>query len=97
MNAWNGPRRVQIVSAVMRADGTPSLALTEVDVTCEQFQNGIHYYLAEADLLEQGYEEPFVHFDEGDLPTSLVDAVKEYLAARWCVPDLVTDVKAEKP
>jgi hypothetical protein len=37
--------RIAVVSACMNQDGTPALALTEVEVTAEEAENGIHYYL----------------------------------------------------
>ena len=70
---------ITLVTACMRADGLPAFALTQVEVTPEEYDNGIHYYLAEADLLVQGYEEPFVHFDEREAPSFLHAAVKEQL------------------
>ena len=50
-----------------------------VDWLDDQAENGIHYYLAEADLLEGGYEPPFLHFDEDEAPAFLLPAVQEYL------------------
>ena len=76
-DADKGP--ITLVTACMRADGLPAFALTQVEVSPEEYDNGIHYYLAEADLLEQGYEEPFVHFDENEAPPFLHGAVKEQL------------------
>jgi hypothetical protein len=78
----HGKRRVTIVSAVTRAGGGPDFAVTRVEVTPQEFDSGIHYYLAEADLLEAGYEEPFVHFDDTESPRFLLPAVQEYLGAR---------------
>ena len=34
----------------MQADGHPDFALTEVEVTHDEFENGMHYFLAEASL-----------------------------------------------
>jgi hypothetical protein len=48
-------------------------------VTHDEYQDGIHYYLAEADLLENHYEEPFVHFDCFEAPPFLFPAVRQYL------------------
>ena len=48
----------------------------------EQIDNGIHYYLAEAELLENGFEEPFVHFDENESPPFLHPAVRDYLGRK---------------
>ncbi len=75
----NGKHPVTVVTACMRADGCPDFALTRVEVTAEEAENGIHYYLAEADLLEAGYEEPFVHFDADEAPAFLLPAVEQYL------------------
>jgi len=73
-------RKIAIVSACMKRDGTSAFALNEVTVTQEEAENGIHYYLAEAQLLENGFEEPFVHFGEGDSPAFLFPAVRQHLA-----------------
>jgi hypothetical protein len=68
-----------IVTACLNADGNPDFALTEVNVTPEEIDNGAHYYLAEAHLLDQGYEEPFVHFAEDESPAFLHPAVRQHL------------------
>ena len=45
-----------------------------------QIDIGIHYYLAEAELLEKGYEsDPIVHFAEGESPAFLHPAVRMHL------------------
>jgi len=80
MTAWPGHRTIAIVTACMSAKGKPDFVLTEVSVTHEEVENGIHYYLAEADLLQAGYEEPFCHFDEFEAPPFLHGAVWDYLA-----------------
>lgn len=82
MSYRGGTRPVAVVSACMRSDGLPDFALTEVEVTPEQAENGIHYYLVEAHLLEAGYEEPFVHFEESEAPAFLFPVIKQYLASR---------------
>jgi hypothetical protein len=74
-----GGRPVTVVSAVMRRDGLPDFAITQVVVTPDEYENGVHLYLAEADLLEAGYEEPFVHFPEEEAPPFLLPAVQKYL------------------
>jgi hypothetical protein len=70
---------IAIVSACMRADGTPTFAYQVVEVTPQEADNGIQYYLAEAELLEEGYEEPFVHFPAPESPPFLYEAVCRYL------------------
>ena len=71
---------VAIVSACMKRDGTPAFALSDVEVTDEEMENGIQYYLAEGELLLQGFEEPFVHFEESESPPFLHPAVRQHLS-----------------
>ena len=75
-----GKQSIAIVTACMRADGAPDFAITEVEVTTEEIENGAHYYLAETELLRRGLEEPFVHFDATEGPAFLHPAVREYLS-----------------
>ncbi len=79
MPQWNGARPLIIVSACMTRTGVPTFRLNEVEVTQEQAANGIQYYLAEAQLLEEGYEDPFVHFGQDEAPSFLIPAVRKYL------------------
>jgi hypothetical protein len=72
-------RRVTVVTACMRSDGLPHFAVTDVEVTSEQIENGIHYYFAEAELLQNGYEEPFVHFADDERPPFLLPAVQQHI------------------
>ena len=72
-------RPISVVTACMNSSGLPEFALTTVEVTQEEQENGVHYYLVEADLLEAGYEEPFVHFDEMEAPPFLHAAVRRHL------------------
>lgn len=81
-------RPVTVVSAVMRQDGFADFAITQVEVTQDEYENAIHLYLAEADLLEAGYEEPFVHFPAEEAPPFLLPAVREYLSSTQPVPAL---------
>jgi hypothetical protein len=77
-----GKRSVTVVSAVMRSNGLPDFAITQVEVTVDEYANGLHLYLAEADLLEASFEEPFVHFPEEEAPPFLLPAVQKYLGSR---------------
>lgn len=90
----NVTKSIAIVTACMRPDGTPTFARTEVDVTDDQAENGIQYYLAEAELLEQGFDEPFVHFPQNDAPPFLFPAVEESLAVASAFQNLTL---SEKP
>ncbi len=85
---------VAIITACMRSDGMPTFARTEVEVTNDQADNGIHYYLAEAELLEQGYEEPMVHFTNEEAPAFLFPAVEESLAVATAVNNLTLSEEA---
>ena len=90
-------RPISVVSACMTASGTPTFVLNRVEVTPDEAENGVHYYLVEAQLLEDGYEEPFVHFDETEAPAFLHPAVRQYLGLSHAVPDPSTLVLSEKP
>jgi hypothetical protein len=79
MAAWPGKRTIAIVTACMTANGKPDFVLNEVSVTQEEAENAIHYCLVEADLLEAGFEEPFVHFDEDEAPAFLHAALRQHL------------------
>jgi hypothetical protein len=79
MSPSEDKRTIAVVSACMTAAGLPDFALNEVDVTPEEAENGIHYYLAEAQLLQDGYQEPFVNFDATEGPAFIHPAVREYL------------------
>lgn len=72
---------VTVVSACMRGDGLAEFAITEVEVTPDEFENGIHIDLVEKTLFLRGFEEPFVHFPDQDSPPFLLPAVREYLNA----------------
>ncbi len=80
MNRRQQRQRVAIVTACMRPDGLPTFALNHVEVTAEEYENGVHYALAERLLAQAGcYEEPFVHFAAGETPPFLLPAVQQYL------------------
>lgn len=96
MSAWSDKHTTAIVSACMRVDGTPHLAITEVAVTQEEIENGIHYYLAEAELLDAGYEEPMVHFAQDESPAFLHPAVREYLELSATITNPITPSHSEK-
>jgi hypothetical protein len=72
-------KRIAIVTACTRADGLPDFAITNVEVTQEEYEHGVHYDLAEQLLAEQEYEKPFVHFDQTDAPAFLLPSVRQYL------------------
>jgi hypothetical protein len=67
------------------------------DVTPEERDNGVHYYVAEDQLIEAGYEEPYVHFDDQEAPAFLAAAVTESVAGSITVPDPITANPQEEP
>ena len=75
-------RTIAIVTACMNRDGTPTFAINEVEVTDDEAENGIQYYLAEAELLNDGYDEPFVHFPSSESPPFLHPAVRQHLVQK---------------
>ena len=79
MIAWEGKRRITVISACLNSQGSPEFVLNEVGVTHEEFENGVHYDLVENRLAAAGYEEPFVHFDDGTSANFLHPAVRQYL------------------
>jgi hypothetical protein len=89
-------RTIVVVSAVMRKDGWPDFVLNEVSATQEELDNGIHYYVVEAHLLEAGFEEPFVHFDQSESPSFLHPAVREYLGLSPAVDEPIILTFPEK-
>jgi hypothetical protein len=71
---------IAVVSACMRADdGTPTFTLYEVEVTPDEYANGVHYSLVEAHLVADGFDEPYLHFDEREAPCFLFPSVREHL------------------
>jgi len=84
-------RRVTIASACMTSQGSPTFVLQDVDVTEEEFENGIHYALAEDWLTDAGFDEPFVHFADEEAPAFLLDALKQQVAQALTIPDPITE------
>src|SRR5260221_10956061 len=79
MNPWRGGRKMTVVTACAFAGGEPGFAITDVRVTHDEYENGVHYDLVADRLLDDRYEKPFVHFDEFDMPRFLLPAVRKYL------------------
>jgi hypothetical protein len=84
-----------LVTACMRVNGTPTFAMTDVSVTPEEAENGVHFYLAELQLQTQGFEEPYVHFDQSESPAFLFPAVRQFLDAESVVPDQIIHALSE--
>ena len=63
----------------MNIDGTPTFAFNEVEATQDQIDNGIHYYLAEAELLLAGMRSLSSTSIELEAPPFLHPAVRRHL------------------
>ena len=87
---------VIVISACMRRDGTPTFARNEVAVTTEEVENGVHYYLVERELFNQGYEEPYVHFSQAEAPSFLFPAVEQFLGIDANLPEPIIHFLSEK-
>jgi hypothetical protein len=79
MSPWPGKRSLPVVTACLNASGSPDLVLTEVEVTHDEYADGVHCELVEDQLVAAGYDEPFVHFDDGTAARLLVPVVRQYL------------------
>lgn len=79
MNEWEGKRSLAVVTACLNSSGMPDFAFNEVEVTREEFENGLHCDLVEQRLASEGFEEPYLHFDELSSPSFLHPAVRQYL------------------
>jgi hypothetical protein len=79
MAPWHGPRTLTVVTACLNPAGFPDFALSEVEVTYEQYADGVHCDRVEQRLVADGYEEPFLHFDKREAPPFLLPAVRHYL------------------
>jgi len=95
MSTMEEKRSLTIYSACMRGDGLATFARNQVEVTEEEAENGIQFYLVEAQLLEAGLEEPFVHFPEEELPTFVVAALAQQVATSMTEPCLLTENPSE--
>jgi len=95
MMPWEGKRAITVVTACMEASGLPTFVRNEVEVTFDEYENGLHYYFAEAKLQEHGYEEPYCHFDQWEAPAFLLAAVPPQVAASLTAADLLTENPVE--
>ena len=90
MSTSSKKRSIAVVTACSNANGAPDFGLTVVRATTEEIAEGIHYDLAAAELLENGYETPLLHFDEIEAPAFLHPAVRNYLGLPPATPELAT-------
>ena len=64
---------VKCVVACRNANGEPDFFPCTVNASQEQYDEGEHYDEAEQIAAEQGYEKPFLVYDENDGPAWLFD------------------------
>lgn len=57
---------IKCVVACTNANGEPDFYFCKVEATQEEYDDGIHYERAKGKAKEEGYEAPFVVFDEND-------------------------------
>ena len=61
----------RVVVACSNAMGGPDFFFVEVEATQKQIEQGKHYTAAEIQAGSEGYESPYVCFDEIDGPSGL--------------------------
>ena len=64
---------VKIVTACRNASGEPDFYFCIVECSSEDYEDGVCYDTAEDEALGEGYEGPFVSFDEFDGPNFLFE------------------------
>jgi hypothetical protein len=61
-----GTVTIRVIAACTNASGQPDFAFVNVECTARRIEGGFHYDMARDQLEDEGYEEPFVLFDEQD-------------------------------
>ena len=61
----------KVAVACINANGMADVFVTEIQVTQENLELGVHYDVASRDAEDAGYEAPFVCFDEAEIPALL--------------------------
>lgn len=64
---------IECVVACRNAEGVSDFYFCKVECSESEYDIGEHYDIAENAALEEGYEGPFVVFDENDGPDWLFD------------------------
>lgn len=65
--------KIIIVAACKNSSGSPDIAIIAVSATDNEIKNGDHLERAEQKLLDDGYDEPIVMFDEDECPVWLFE------------------------
>jgi hypothetical protein len=87
MAPWTGRRTLAVVTACLNAAGVPDLALSEVEVTHDEYADGVHCERVEDRLAAAGYHEPFLHYDDGPAARCLLPCARLYLIPPAARPD----------
>jgi hypothetical protein len=58
--------KVRVIGVATNACGEPDFALFSFETSKRDIHAGAHYDLARDQLAEEGYDEPYVLFDEND-------------------------------
>ena len=81
--------RVDVIVACTNAQGTPMLVVVEeINVTQDEYFNGLHYERAKAAAGKQGYEAPYVAIDKSDMNEDLFKAIQ------FWAPDVISGENA---
>ena len=68
-----GTKVIKCVAACTNAGGEPDFGFVKVECSEEEYNLGKHYDAARDFLIENGYEGPFVIFDEEECPAWLLE------------------------
>jgi hypothetical protein len=66
-------RKIKVVAACTNAGGEPDFAFGTVECGEDEYNLGKHYDAVKDVLVENGYEGPFVMFDEDECPSWLLE------------------------
>ena len=75
-------KQIKVVLACTDSQGSPSLILTSVKISENQYQIGDHYELAKSKALNFGFQPPFVLFDEQEFPKAIKMMVEQNMIYR---------------
>lgn len=64
---------IKCVIACHNANGEPDFYFCKVECSQSDYELGIHYDMAIEEAVDNGYELPFVAFDENEKPNWLFD------------------------
>lgn len=73
-----GKRTITVVAACVKA-GKPALVLNEVTTDQARIEEGYHIRVTRNKLEREGYEAPFLMWDEHDAPPFLIPGIRAHL------------------